>query len=284
MTLLMKPYLGEEEALEELESLEQILDPSQECVDKALQHARPTTLTHLFSTYFDYSENTFRLCLILHNSVHWARLTYRDLHNFLNVCPLDSDPNSLTQSKCDWAFDIFLKFDRLNNPFPCPDSHNFRDVRHCFSLLRDQLRRPLRKSRYRVRLRRATTCSAVCLTGPLLPVVLPSKITKKEIAHIAQVDAVAMHTYALRNDLDTIDRLVNRLYTDVEGDKLLIRLGLEMGNDRHPIHMIAKQLQKNHLNFLSQLTNLEEHIYLCLRAINKARSLLLEEFHLHKNS
>lgn len=100
---------------------------------------------------------------------------------------------------------------------------------------------------------------------------------------MAQVDAVAMHTYALCLDLDTIDCLVERLYTAVEGDKFLIRFGLEMGNDRHPIHMIANQLQKNHLNIHSHLMDLEEQILLCLRAINKGRSLLLEEFHLHKS-
>ncbi|KAE9445608.1 hypothetical protein C3L33_22494, partial [Rhododendron williamsianum] len=278
-------HLGEGEALEEHQSLEQILNPSRECVDKALQHARPTTtLTHLVSTYFDHSENTSHLCLILHDSVRRARLTYRNLHNLLDVLPLDSDPNSLTQSQCDWAFDIFLKFDRLDNPFPCPDSHNFRDMRHCFSQLNDQLHRRLCKSRSRVRLlRRATTCSTVCLIGPLLHAVLPSKITKKEMVHMAQLDAVAKGTYVLHNDLDTIDRLVERLYTAVEGDKFLIRLGLERGNDRHPIHEISKQLQKNHLNFLSQLMDLEEHICLCFAAINRARSLLLEGIHLHKS-
>ncbi|KAG5553230.1 hypothetical protein RHGRI_011180 [Rhododendron griersonianum] len=301
-------HLGEGEALEEHQSLEQILNPSRECVDKALQHSRPTTtLTHLVSTYFDHSENTSHLCLILHDSVRRARLTYRNLHNLLDVLPLDSDPNSLTQSQCDWAFDIFLKFDRLDNPFPCPDSHNFRDMRHCFSHLNDQLHRRLCKSRSRVRLlRRATTCSTVCLigtavgvcitavaiashalialvAGSLLHAVLPSKITKKEMVHMAQLDAVAKGTYVLHNDLDTIDRLVERLYTAVEGDKFLIRLGLERGNDRHPIHEISKQLQKNHLNFLSQLMDLEEHICLCFAAINRARSLLLEGIHLHKS-
>lgn len=278
-------HLGEGAALEEHQSLERVLYPSRECVDKALQHARPTTLTRLVSTYFDHSESTSHLCLLLHDSVRRARLTYRDLHNLLDVLPLNSDPSSLTQSQCDWAFDIFLKFDRLDNPFPCPDSHNFHDMRQCFSQLNDQLHHRLCKSRSRVRrLRRLTSCSTVCLIGPLLPAVLPFKVSKKEMAHMAQLDAVAKGTYVLQNDLDTIDRLVERLYTAVEGDKFLIRLGLERGNDRHPpILEIAKQLQKNHLNFLSQLMDLEEHICLCFAAINRARSLLLVEIHLHKS-
>ncbi|KAL6998005.1 hypothetical protein U1Q18_008129 [Sarracenia purpurea var. burkii] len=301
------PKLGEGEAHEKQQLLGHVLNPSRECVQEALQHARPNTLTHLVSDYFDHSESTSHLCLVLHNSVLRARSIYRDLHNLFDVFPLDSDPYLFTQSQCDWAFDIFLQFDRLDNPFPCPDSHNFHEMHNCFTELNQQLHRRLCKSRSRVHLlRRATTCSAMCLigtvvgvsisavaiashgmialvAGPLLPALLPSKITKKEMAHLAQLDAASRGTYVLHNDLATIDRLVERLYTAVEGDKFLIRLGLERGRERHPIHEITKQLQKNHHHFLSQLTDLEEHICLCFGAINRARSLLLEEIHLNKS-
>ncbi|PSS23595.1 UPF0496 protein [Actinidia chinensis var. chinensis] len=299
--------LGEGEAHEGQQRLTHVLNPSRECVDEALQHARPSTLTRLVSDYFDHSENTSHLCLLLHDSVRRARLIYHDLQNLLDVLPLDSDPYCLTPSQCDQAFDIFLQFDRLDNPFPCPNSNNFHDMRLCFSQLNQRLQHRLCKSRSRVqRLRHATTCFAVCLigtvvgvciaavtvashalialvAGPILPAILPSKITKKEMAHLAQLDAAAKGTYVLHNDLDTIDRLVERLYTAVEGDKFLIRLGLERGRDRHPIHEIAKQLQKTHRNFLVHLMDLEEHICLCFSAINRARSLLLEEIHLNQS-
>ncbi|GFY93407.1 transmembrane protein, putative [Actinidia rufa] len=227
--------LGEGEVHEGQQRLAHVLNPSRECVDEALQHARPSTLTRLVSDYFDHSENTSHLCLLLHDSVRRARLIYHDLQNLLDVLPLDSDPYCLTPSQCDQAFDIFLQFDRLDNPFPCPNSNNFHDMRLCFSQLNQRLQHRLCKSRSRVqRLRHATTCSAVCLigtvvgvciaavtvashalialvAGPLLPAILPSKITKKEMAHLAQLDAAAKGTYVLHNDLDTIDRLVERL-------------------------------------------------------------------------
>ncbi|CAL5387301.1 unnamed protein product [Camellia sinensis] len=287
--------------------LAQILNPSREWVQEALKHARPNTLTHLVSAYFDHSENTSHLCLILRDSVHNAHSLYCDLHKLLDVLPLDTDSNSLSQSQCDTAFDVFLQFDHFNNPFPNPESRNFQDMRRCFSQLKQQLHRRLRKSRSRVRLlQSATTCSAICLigsvvgvaisvvaiashavvaivAGPLLPAFLPSKISKKELAHVAQLDAAARGTYVLHNDLNTIDRLVKRLYAGVEDDKLLIHLGLARGRDRHPIHEVAKQLQKNHRNFLSQLKDLEEHICLCFAAINRARSLLLDEIRLYQS-
>ncbi|XP_028108350.1 UPF0496 protein At3g19330-like isoform X1 [Camellia sinensis] len=300
------PNLGQGEARED-QQLAQVLNPSQECVQEALRHATPSTLTRLVSTYFDHSGNTSHLCLLLLDNVQHARSLYYDLHNLLDVLPLDSDPNSLTQAQCDRAFDIFLQFDRLGNPFPRPDSHNFHDMRHCFSQLNQKLHHRLCKSRSRVHLlRRAASCSAICfigtvvgvsiaavaiashaliafVAGPFLPALVPTKISKKALSHLAQLDAAAKGTYVLHNDLNTIDRLVERLYTAIEGDKFLIRLGLDRGRERHPIHEVAKQLQKNHHNFLSQLMDLEEHICLCFATINRARSLLLKEIYLHQS-
>ncbi|GMP84265.1 hypothetical protein CsSME_00037856 [Camellia sinensis var. sinensis] len=166
------PNLGQGEAHED-QQLAQVLNPSRECVQEALRHATPSTLTRLVSTYFDHSENTSHLCLLLHDNVQHARSLYYDLHNLLDVLPLDSDPNSLTQAQCERAFDIFLQFDRLGNPFPRPDSHNFHDMRHCFSQLSQQLHPRLCKSRSRVHLlRRAACCSAICFIGTVVGVSL----------------------------------------------------------------------------------------------------------------
>ncbi|KAL0338672.1 UNVERIFIED_CONTAM: hypothetical protein Sangu_1389300 [Sesamum angustifolium] len=185
-------------------------------------------------------------------------------------------------------------------------SHNFDDMRQCFSELRQQLDEHLRKSRSRVHLiRRCSTGSALCLiaavvgvaisavaiathalvalvAGPICPAILPSNMTKKEMIHLAQLDAAAKGVYVLHNDLDTIDRLVARLHTAVENDKLLIRLGLERGMDSYPIQEILKQLRRNRPSFMKQLVDLEEHLFLCLAAINRARTLLLQEIHMHQ--
>ena len=101
------------------------------------------------------------------------------------------------------------------------------------------------------------------------------------MSHLAQLDAAAKGTYVLHNDLDTIDRLVARLHMAFEGDKLLIRLGLERGRDRHSIREVVKQLRKTRSNFLQQLTDLDEHLCLCFAAINRARSLLLGEIQIY---
>lgn len=285
----------------------QVLQPNRECVEEALRDAKPNTLTRLVSTYFVNSENTTQLCILLQQSVYRARALYGPLHKLLDVIPTDSE--SLSQSQCDCAFDVFLQFDHDDNPFPCPESHNFNEMQQCFSELKQQLERRICKSRSRIHLvRRATFGSALCVIGSVVAVVvsavgiashafvaiaatpictlpcLPRRLTKKELARVEQLDSASRGTYVLNNQLATLERRVARLYDAVECDKHLIQIGLESGKDLHPISEVLKQLKKNHLNFIEQLKDLEEHICLCCNAVNRARGLLLHEIHRHQIS
>ncbi|KAM5582148.1 UPF0496 protein [Rosa sericea] len=285
--------------------LEQVLQPNRQCVEVALRHAESNSLTLLVSDYFRHSEDATHLCLLLHRSVYRARHLYAPLHQLLDVFEPDS---SLNQSQCSHALDIFLQFDRHDNPFPSPDSHNFDDTRRLFNDLKQQLDRRLRASRSKIRrIRRANVASTICLIGTAVGVVASaaaitahalaafvvagplcgccsgsraSATTNKEVAHMKQVDAAAKGTCVLNNDLATIDRLAQRLHTAVEGDKLLIRLGLERGaQDKHPIQEVLKQLRKSQPNFLHLVNELDQHICLCFNTVNRARSLLLQEIY-----
>ncbi|OVA09304.1 hypothetical protein BVC80_897g7 [Macleaya cordata] len=257
----------------------QVLQPNRDLVNEALRTARPSNLTRLVSAYFDHSEHTSRLCFHLHRSIDQARSLYSPLLSLLEILPLDS---LLSQPQCDFAFEIFQKFDLLENPFPQPNSDNFHEMRRCFTQLKQQLDRRLIKARKQARLYRTFSLSSFSLfTGSRFPF-LSSSFAKRQLHHIAQLDAAAKGTYVLNNDLDTIDRLVTRLHGVVESDKLLIRLGLERGKDRYLIQEVVKQLHKNHPNFLNQLKDLEEHICLCFATVNRARGLLLQEIHLHQ--
>ncbi|GLU06087.1 hypothetical protein SLE2022_231500 [Rubroshorea leprosula] len=286
--------------------LSQLLQPNRESVEEALRHAKPNTLTRLVSTYFDHSENTTNRCLVLFRTLDRARVLYAPIHELLDVLPDDTD--SFTQSQCNRAFDIFLQFDGLDNPFPCPGSDNFIEMRRCFSQLKQQLERRLNKSRSRVRLlHRSTAASAVCLIGTVIAVAIttafvathalaaivatpfctacvPCGLKKKELARMAQLDAAAMGVFVLNHHLRTVDSLVVSLYNAVESDKDLIRLGLESGRDRYLFHGVVKQLHKSRLSFTEQLKDLEEHIFLCFNAVNKARSFLLRAIHLPDSS
>nr|XP_019708787.1 UPF0496 protein At3g19330 [Elaeis guineensis] len=227
-----------------------VLQPDRASIREALGAAPPTHLTRLVSHYFDSSETTSALCLSLHRAVDRARKVYAPITNLFDLLPSTSTslshPGPLTPAQCDLAFDTFLEFDSLDNPFPAP-SAGFHGMRRCFSELRQQLERRAREN-------------------------------------MAQLDAAARGTYVLNNDLDTIERLVARLHETVESDKKLVRLGLERGRgQRHPIEEVVRQLRKNHPTFLHQLRDLDEHICLFFAAVNRARSLLLQQIHQHQH-
>lgn len=283
---------------------DQVLQPDRESVQKVLQDAPQTTFTHLASAYFDHSEKTCHLLLHLHHSIHHAKSLYADVHDLVDALPADTE--TMTELQCNHAFDIFVQFDQKGNPFPCPDSHNFNDMRLSFSQLKQQVDHRLEKSRGRVRrIRCGTTTSALCLIGAIVgitvsaiaigahalvalvattgcPVFHPSKVTKKEVANMKQLDEAARSAYVLHNDLDTIDRLVSRLHTEIEADRGLIRLGLDRGRDKYPIYEVVKRLRNNRVSFDDQLSDLEEHICLCFAAINRARDQLLKGIDLYQ--
>lgn len=290
--------------------LSQVLHPNRECVHQALRHTNPkATLTRLVSTYFDHSEDISTLCLALYQCISRARTLYAPIADLLQEFPYDL--SSINLSQCNRAFDIFDQFDRLDNPFPSPESRNFNQMRHSLSLLKEQLDQRLHKSRSRGRfLHRATTRSAICLTGtvvavavtavvisthalggivglistPLCPIYMPSHLKKKQLARTAQLDAASSGTFFHIKDLDTIVCLVDWLHASVQNDRELVRFGLERGRDIYPIYEVVKHLRNNHNKFFDQLKELEEHICLCFNAVSKFRAKLLGQIHLRQST
>ncbi|PIA42568.1 hypothetical protein AQUCO_02000188v1 [Aquilegia coerulea] len=143
----------------------------------------------------------------------------------------------LSQSQCDQAYDVILQLNLLENPF---DS--------CISQTLTELNQHISSS------------------GPN-----SSSLRKEEL------DTANKSAYVLKNDLDTIERLVFRLQHIIEGDKLLIRLLLERGRDRYAIEEVIKQLGKDLPILLTQLMELEEHVVLYAARVNRLSSIFLTE-------
>lgn len=285
---------------EEPLQLEDVLKPSHECVQEALLHIKPDALNQLIAKYFDDSEQTTRICILFSQSVNQARVLYAPIHKLLDVLPLDMESagHSLSQAQCDWAFDIFLQFDSLTNPFPGHDTHNFDDMRHCYFQLKSELDLLLRKSRSKVQLlRHATRGSVVCLVAatvgvvisaviiathgfaalvaiPICPACLPLSMEKKEL-DLMQLDEATRGIFFLHNHLNTVKSLVGRLHDAVESYNGTIHFGLESGRDRYHIQEALKQLQRRHSTFLDELLSLDQHLCVCFAAISTARDRLL---------
>ncbi|KAL8509461.1 hypothetical protein ACS0TY_016609 [Phlomoides rotata] len=300
---------GHIDGIEEGQLLEQVLQPSHECIEEALSNIEPNPFIHLVAAYFEHSEQASRLCFLLYQNVRRARFIYTPIHNLLDDLPIefDSDSYSLSESLCVLAYNVFLQFDCLENPFLSHDSQDFDDMRQCFSQLRHQLNHHLTRPQSRTRLSQyCSTRSALCLIAvfvgvavsvvaiavhalvaligsPICLALFPLNMRRREKANAAELDEASRSAYVLHRDLDTIDRLVAHLHADVENDKVLIHMGSGRGVDMYLIQEILKQLQRNRPSFVKRLLYLEDNLFLCFAAINRARLRILQEIQLPQN-
>ncbi|TMW87299.1 hypothetical protein EJD97_020132 [Solanum chilense] len=92
----------------------------------------------------------------------------------------------------------------------------------------------------------------------------------------AQLDVAAKGTYILNRDFDTMSRLVDRLHDEIEHNKAMIKLCLDRREDSISLKVL-KELKKSNVGFRKQVEELEEHVYLSLLTINRARNLVINE-------
>lgn len=120
----------------------------------------------------------------------------------------------------------------------------------------------------------ALTVAVPCLIAASLELASAKKLTKFS----AQLDVAAKGAYILNRDLDTISRLVARLHDELEHVRAMVGFWLEQGEERLQAKgEVARQLKMNNSSFRQQLDELEEHLYLCLMTINRARNLVVKE-------
>ncbi|RLM74056.1 hypothetical protein C2845_PM15G07340 [Panicum miliaceum] len=297
-----------EEVLDRI-TLAGVLRPEEAVVERALEDAPDTELTRLAADYFRSTHHASLLCLSLRRALRRARALYGPITDLLALIPHSPQ---LAVPHCDCAFDAFLLFDQMPNPFPAPGT-GFQGMHRSFVGLKNHLDLRLLSVRRRRRwLRCAKRGSGICLiacaTGAAIAGLVlathaltallatapacaassssccPLAASMKRLQkHMDRLDATARGTYVLNNDIDTIERLVGRLHATVESDKMLVRLGLDRGRGQHhTIEEVVRQLRKNHLSLLRQLADLEEHICLYFAAVNRARLLLVH--HLNAQS
>lgn len=214
---------GYVDVIEDEQLLEQVLQPSHGCIEEALSNVGPGPFIHLVAAYFEHSEQASRLCFLLYQNVRRARLIYTPIHNLLDDLPVEfeSDSYSLSESLSNLAYNVFLKFDCLENPFLSHDSQNFDEMRQCFSQLRHQLLHHLKKPQSKTHLSKyCSTRSALCLIAvavgvavsvvaiamhalvaligtPVCLALFPLNMSRKEKANVAELDEASRSAYVL---------------------------------------------------------------------------------------
>ncbi|KAJ8554407.1 hypothetical protein K7X08_025085 [Anisodus acutangulus] len=284
--------------------VEHLLDPDQPTITRILGLIQTHHETHsLLSEYFSQTAEASLICSLLLKDVQRTRSRYKSLKFTLDslqktpYSPVKPVPKILTR---------LTKLCNSLNPLVSSTSSplRFKTVQaNCSQLLkRLELRRDRTKAKLRLinKFKRGSVVFVMALTVSLTVIVATHALallvaapfvtavsfklmsTKKLASWSAQLDIAAKGTYILIRDLDTISRLVGRLNDKLEDLLAIVRFWLERGGDPVQLQLqasgeVARQLKKNYANFVEQLDELEEHLYLCFMTINRARNLVITE-------
>lgn len=276
--------------------VDHLLDPDQPTVSRilAVTQTHPDAQT-LLADYFFATANASFLCSRLLRDVDNTRVKYKSLKTTLDslqISPVPVLPTRLSE------------LSKSHNPF-VPSASSSQRIQAVQTNCSDLLKR-LESSRGKMqaqsqlisRLKRCSAVFVVVLTASLTVIIAAHAlavlvaapclvaaplelVSAKNLARwSAQLDAAARGSYILMRDLDTISRLVGRLSDELEHIHAIIRFWVERGDYRVQASAeVGRQLKINDLSFSDKLDELEEHLYLCLMTINRARNLAFKEIH-----
>ncbi|PHT66023.1 hypothetical protein T459_30448 [Capsicum annuum] len=291
-----------------------LLEPGQETITNILESTnifpRKYKLKTFLSNYFNVSAKASKFCKHLLKTINQVQSDY----NFIEQVLESIDDNSSSQQFGHLVLEL-RSYISHNNPFSDLKKQDyFTRINYEYSLILQHLSSKRKKVARKIKLIKCvnkasgvfvtTACGLVALAAVVLaahtlaalimgPAILtmiplkPSKINKFTnrpgflkcgfLTKIgAQLDVAAKGTYILNRDFDTISRLVDRLHEEIEHNKAMIKLCLDRSEDSISLQVL-KEMKKRNVGFRKQGEELEEHVYLCLLTINRARALMIKE-------
>ncbi|WCJ43354.1 hypothetical protein M5689_024097 [Euphorbia peplus] len=283
-----------------------LLEPGQESIPSILESSpllsRTPQLKTLMLNYFDLSAEASKICIHLLNNINEIHSNY-----------------SLFQRDDIYSEEVISEINSFliqTNPFSTPNKHDFQLINdrnlHVLNGLKWKKKRVTRKIKLISCINKASgvcitaTCGLISVAAIIVaahtisallmsPAIFgfPVKWLKKKLMKLRfmrsgllrgigkQLDVAAKGTYILNRDFDTMSRLVVRVYDEIERNKEMIQLGLDRKEENDRLFMeVIKEIKKSNVGFRKQIEELEEHVYLCLLTINRARALVLKEMNL----
>ncbi|KAL6269241.1 hypothetical protein ACE6H2_026152 [Prunus campanulata] len=289
---------------------EVLLEPGQEAIPGILESAilsKVPELKGLMLNYFDISAEASKICSHLLKSIKRIQSNYRVVQLALDKFE-DYSPNKIKSIVSE--LNLFILQNNIN-PFSNPNNHDFELIHDKYSSVLHHLKSMRKKVSRKIKLIKffkkasgiciTAACSLIAISAVVLAVhtltallmgpaifSFPFKRLKKKLSRIPflrsriltkvgeQLDVAAKGTYILNRDFDTMSRLVARLHDEVEHNKSMIRFCLERKEDKFSLQVV-KELKKSDIGFRKQVEELQEHVYLCLVTINRARALVIKE-------
>ncbi|XP_052202990.1 UPF0496 protein At1g20180-like [Diospyros lotus] len=304
-----KAHVLAAEAVPSSETL--LLEPGQDAVAAILESAilpNKSQLKELIVDYFDISAEASKICSRLLNGINEVQSNHSLIQALLDAAIDDRDQFGSVLSE-------LQSFMALKNPFSDLNKQDFKLISEKYSsvlqLLNSKRKKVARKMKLIACLNKASgifvtaasvlvavaavmvaahTLAAVVL-GPAIFIGLARPLKKKKkklkLANLMmrmgflrrvgeQLDVAAKGTYILNRDFDTMSRLVERLDDEMERKKAMIEACLER-RERFFWVQVLREMKKGDLGFRQQVEELEEHVYLCLVTINRARALVANQ-------
>ncbi|KAJ4700976.1 UPF0496 protein [Melia azedarach] len=287
-----------------------LLEPDQETIPTIVESAvlsKVPELKALVLNYFDITSEASSICAQILNNISHIQYQYKFIQQTLDT--IDDDHHHSPENNIKLITSKLNSFMVLNNPFTKIDFNLIHDkyssALHHLKSKRKKIARKIKMIKY---VNKATgicitaACSLIAITAVVLaahtltailmgPMIFsfPTKCFRKKLFSFRfmrsgfltkvreQLDVAAKGTYILNRDFETMGRLVARLHDEVEHSKGMVRFCLDRREDKFSFHHVMKVLKKNNAGFQKQVEELEEHVYLCLVSINRARTLVMKE-------
>ncbi|PHU20083.1 hypothetical protein BC332_11234 [Capsicum chinense] len=287
-----------------------LLDPGQDKITSILEStifpAKKYDLKSLLTNYFNISAEASKFCSHILKSISQVQSHYDFVEQVL-----DSIDNCSNFDQFGYLVLELRSFIIHNNPFSDLKNQDFTRISDEYSSVLQRLNYKKKRVARKIKLIKCVNkTSGVCVTaacglvavaalvlaahtfaaivmGPAI-LSLPLKPLRKKIMSFRylkcgflrkvgdQLDVATKGTYILNRDFDTISRLVSRLHDEIDHNKTMIQLCLDKREDKFSLEVL-KELKKSNIGFKKQVEELEEHVYLCLLTINRARALVIKE-------
>ncbi|XP_058090814.1 UPF0496 protein At1g20180 [Magnolia sinica] len=285
---------------------EYLLEPRQETLIAVINGCN---LHSLIRDYFEGSLEACKICGFLLQCVDQTRTNHCIIQRVLRATKRVA--RDYTKEQCTYISAQLATFASLENPLSGSSQLQFHQIHDLYSSMLRRLtskhKKIMRRAKFVRFCKKASCVSLTVACGALTivmlvvaahtlfgllatPIIMCSSTpflrrrirTRRPTRYRSlkrlgmQLDAAAKGAYILDRDFDTMSRLATRLHDEIEHSKAVIGIFLRNGNG-HLLEEVVNELRSNENNFLEQLGELEEHVYLCFLTINRARRLVFQE-------
>ncbi|KAJ4964217.1 hypothetical protein NE237_024156 [Protea cynaroides] len=251
-------------------------EPQQEILSDMIKNCSGHCLRRCLVDYFDCSLEACKICGFLLQNVDQTRTLYSKIQKIIHL--------SNSSDQCGLISHELASFAKLANPLSSWTPVQFHQIHDRYELVLYQLTLTRKKIQRREKLIRlckkaagiAVTLALVTVSFGFLKWKMKSVNTSVLARGGAQLDAAAKGIYILNRDFDTVNRLVMRLYDEIEHGKDIAKMCVSNQN-KQLLMEVVREFKINESCFVEKLRVLEEHIYLCFLTIKRARRLVLQE-------